>query len=62
MAVLETVAQVEAAELVGTTPRHGVTMVEAAALDGAAGQAVTVKAATVDATALVELAVMVEVT
>ena len=62
MAVLETVAQVEAAELVGTAPRQGVTMVKAAALEGAAGRAVTVKAAAVEATALVELAVMVEVT
>ena len=33
VAVLETVAQVEAAELVGTAPRQGVTMVEAAALE-----------------------------
>ena len=40
MAVLETVAQVETAELVGIAPGQGVTMVEAATLEGAAGQAV----------------------
>ena len=62
MAVLETVAQVEAAGLAGTAPRQGVTMVEAAALEGATGQAVTVEAAAVEAAAVVEVEVMVEVT
>jgi hypothetical protein len=50
VAVPETVTQVEATELVGTAPGQGVTMVEAATLEGAAGQAVReVEAASVEA-------------
>ena len=43
VAVLETVAQVEATGLAETTPRQGVTMVGAVFLEGAAGQGVTMK-------------------
>ena len=61
VAVLKTMAQVEGAQLVGTAPRQGATMVEVAALEGSAGQAVIVKAAAVEAATLLELVVMVGV-
>ena len=61
VAALETAAQVEAAELAGTAPGQGVTVVGAAALKGTAGEAVTGKAATMEAAAVAELVVMVGV-
>ena len=63
MAVLETVAHAEAAKLVGTAPRQGVTIMEAAASEGEAGKAVTVEAVALEvAAAVVGVGMMVEVT